>query len=159
MRLEKAQKLFDLARELAAARHGLTLADMQAKLGAGRRTAERFRDALDAMLGLEAAEDGGQKRWRLGTNHVPIDVLTRVNAEELAELAAAEALLRTGGFVFRAETLARLRQKIETGIRPRVATDLAAGWRQRAWRCARGHDRWCRARRWPRCGTPFWAAS
>ena len=46
MRHEKAGRLLELARMLAATAEGLTLDEMAERLGVGRRTAERMRDAV-----------------------------------------------------------------------------------------------------------------
>ena len=46
MRHEKAARLLDLARMLASSAEGLTLDEMAERLGVGRRTAERMRDAV-----------------------------------------------------------------------------------------------------------------
>lgn len=52
MRHEKAARLLELARRLAGSAEGLTLDEMAAAMGVGRRTAERMRDAVrdDARL-------------------------------------------------------------------------------------------------------------
>jgi transcriptional regulator GlxA family with amidase domain len=52
MRHEKAGRLLELARLLASTSEGLTLDEMAARLGVGRRTVERMRDAeVRAALG------------------------------------------------------------------------------------------------------------
>jgi len=50
MRYEPSQRLFRLARSLAASRTGLTLDEMAAELEVGRRTAERLRDSPASMF-------------------------------------------------------------------------------------------------------------
>ena len=66
MRHEKATRLLDLARMLAGSAEGLTLDEMAAALGVGRRTAERMRDAVWAAFPqMEAIDDPPTKRFRI----------------------------------------------------------------------------------------------
>ena len=97
MRHERLTQLVDLALELQASRRGLTLAEVQARLGVSRRTAERQLQALDQAFGVveDLDDDSRRKRWRVRTP--ALRQLVRVTAEELAELAlAAESLDRAG---------------------------------------------------------------
>ena len=58
MRHEKAGRLLELARLLASTAEGLTLDEMAERLGVGRRTAERMRDAVrDVFPQLEEVDD------------------------------------------------------------------------------------------------------
>lgn len=127
MRLEIVNKLFDLAREVAATRQGMTLTEMATRLQVGRRTAERYRDALDAMFTLDGTlQEDGQKRWRMTASSIPYDVLTKITANELAELAAAEREQRLHGMAARADNLRSLQQKLQTSIKRPVNTDVEA---------------------------------
>ena len=66
MRLEKPTAVLKLARALASNWEGLTLDEMAAFIGAGRRTAERMRDAVEDVFGpLDHIDDGRKKRFRL----------------------------------------------------------------------------------------------
>ena len=66
MRHEKAVRLIDLARHLAASAEGLTLDEMAAALGVGRRTAERTRDAVrEVFPDLEEIADPPTRRFRI----------------------------------------------------------------------------------------------
>ena len=97
MRYERMTQLFDLALELQASRRGLTMAEVEARLGVSRRTAERQLQALDQAFGMvEDVDDGSRrKRWRLQAPS--LRQLVRVSAEEFAELTlAAESLDRAG---------------------------------------------------------------
>ena len=129
MRQEKAGKLLDLARRLAASAEGLTLDEMAAATGAGRRTAERLRDAL-AMLfpQMEELTEGLVKRYRIPGG---LDgVFQTPTAEELLELNKAAASLRAGGAERRAQTLERLEHKVRSAMRSqalrRMVPDLEA---------------------------------
>ena len=97
MRHERLTQLVDLALELQASRRGLTLAEVQARLGVSRRTAERQLQALDQAFGVveDLDDDSRRKRWRVPAP--ALRQLVRVKAEELAELAlVAESLDRAG---------------------------------------------------------------
>src|SRR5260221_13286 len=66
MRHEKAGRLLELARMLAGTAEGLTLDDMAERLGVGRRTAERMRDAVrDVFPQLEEVDDPPTRRFRI----------------------------------------------------------------------------------------------
>ena len=129
MRQEKAGRLLDLARRLAASAEGLTLDEMAEATGAGRRTAERLRDAL-AMLfpQMEEMTEGLIKRYRIPGG---LDgVFQTPTAEELLELNKAAASLRGGGAERRAQTLERLEHKVRSAMRSqalrRMVPDLEA---------------------------------
>ena len=66
MRHDKAALLVELARSLAGSAEGLTLDEMGAAIGTGRRTTERMRDKLiDLFPQMEAVSDPPTKRWRI----------------------------------------------------------------------------------------------
>ena len=104
MRHEKAGLLLDLARRLAASAEGLTLDEMAAAVGVGRRTVERMRDALASLFpNLEEVEDPPSKRFRIVGG---LDGLFQnPTTEELVELGKA------------AEALRRLESKIRSAMR------------------------------------------
>ena len=116
MRHEKAGLLLGLARRLAASAEGLTLDEMAAAIGVGRRTVERMRDALwDLFPNLEEVEDPPTKRFRIAGG---LDGLFQnPTPEELVELGKASEALRTGGAPARAAALASLEAKIRSAMR------------------------------------------
>ena len=129
MRHEKASKLLELARLLASNAEGLTLDEMAERLGVGRRTAERMRDAVrEVFPQLEEIDDPPTRRFRLAGG---LDSLFQTpDADEMAALRnATEALARDGAGV-RAEALKSLEQKVLTSMRQsarrRVAPDMEA---------------------------------
>ncbi len=121
MRYEKADNLLQLALELQAARHGLSLADIEARCGVGRRTAMRMRDAISRNFPQleELAVDGRTKRWRLppGT----LDRLVAFTASELAALESAARLLERDNREDEAAELVGLSAKLRALLRPDVA--------------------------------------
>jgi predicted DNA-binding transcriptional regulator YafY len=129
VRHDKAAALLDLARRLAASAEGLTLDEMAQAVGAGRRTAERLRDALyDLFPQMEEVSEGAAKRFRIPGG---LDGLFQTpTAEELVELAKAAAQLRAAGAEPRARALERLERKIRSATRGaalrRLAPDIEA---------------------------------
>lgn len=129
MRYEKVARLLELARELASNADGLTLDEMAARLGAGRRTAERVRDTLwQVFPQMEEIQEGRHKRFRIPGG---LDgFMQQPSAEELAELDTAIRSLETGGGQARAGLLRSLAGKIRSAQRPsmrrRVEPDLEA---------------------------------
>ena len=66
MRHEKAARLLELARRLAASAEGLTLDEMAAALQVSRRTVERMRDAVrEAFPQMEEIADPPTVRFRI----------------------------------------------------------------------------------------------
>src|SRR6201995_4969194 len=110
VRHEKAGQLLELARLLASTAEGLTLDEMAERLGVGRRTAERMRDAVrDVFPQLEEVDDPPTRRFRIPAG---LDGLFQApTAEELAALAAAAEVLAREGAVARAGALKSLEQK------------------------------------------------
>ncbi len=121
MRYEKADNLLQLALEMQAARGGLSLADIERKFGCSRRTAMRMRDAFlrNFPQAEEIASDERIKRWRLPPG--VLDRLIAFNAEELADLETAVALLKRDNLPDRAASLAGLAAKLKALLRPDVA--------------------------------------
>lgn len=129
MRHEKAARLLELARRLAGSAEGLTLDEMAAAMGVGRRTAERMRDAVrDAFPQMEEVEDPPTRRWRIPAG---LDgVFQAPTADEFAALRAAAEYFRSIGAQARAKALGHLEQKVlsamRAGVRRKLAPDLEA---------------------------------
>jgi len=129
MRHEKAGRLLELARLLASTAEGLTLDEMAERLGVGRRTAERMRDAVrDVFPQLEEVDDPPTRRFRIPAG---LDGLFQApTAEELAALNAAGEMFAQQGAQGRAGALRSLEQKVlsatRAAARRRLAPDLEA---------------------------------
>jgi len=129
MRHEKASQVLELARHLAGTAEGLTLDEMAARMGVGRRTAERMRDAVRELFPqLEELEDPPTRRFRISAgldsfHHAP-------TADELVALRTAAEALAASGASARAASLQVLEQKIlaatRAAARRRLAPDLEA---------------------------------
>lgn len=116
MRHQKANTLLDLARHLASSAEGLTLDEMAAAVGVGRRTAERMRDALQSLFPqMEDFPDGPSKRFRIPNG---LDsFFQNPTKEELLELNKAAAALQEAGAASRARSLESLERKVRGAIR------------------------------------------
>ena len=129
MRHDKAASVVELARALAGSAEGLTLDEMAAVLGSGRRTAERMRDKLiDLFPQMEVVADPPSKRWRIPAG---LDgFLQAPTADELAALGAAQAELVRAGAKSRATALKSLEGKMLAALRAparrKLAPDLEA---------------------------------
>ncbi|MBA4013144.1 MAG: DNA-binding transcriptional regulator [Phenylobacterium sp.] len=129
MRHEKAARLLDLARMLASSAEGLTLDEMADRLGVGRRTAERMRDAVrEAFPQLEEVDDPPTRRFRIPAG---LDgIFQAPSADEFAALRAAAEQYKAAGARARAGALLSLEQKvlsaIRAGARRKLAPDLEA---------------------------------
>ena len=129
MRHEKAGRLLELARMLAATAEGLTLDEIAQRLGVGRRTAERMRDAVrDVFPQLEEVDDPPTRRFRIPAG---LDGLFQApTAEELAALASAADTFAGQGAGARAAALRSLEQKVlsatRAAARRKLAPDLEA---------------------------------
>lgn len=129
MRQEKAAKVLELARRLAATAEGLTLDEMASAMGVGRRTAERMRDAVRELFPeLTEIEDPPTRRFRIPGGLGSL--FQTPTAEELAALHAAVEVLKRSGSGLRAQQLATLELKILSAMREparrRMAPDLEA---------------------------------
>ena len=128
MRYERVKDILDLAVRLQGVLGGLTLDDIQAGFSISRRTAERWRDAVEAAFGpLETVDRDDRKLyWRLRSN--ALRRLVSVSAKELAEVETAAAALDRTGFEDRAALLrdlaAKLRATLREETRARVESDL-----------------------------------
>src|SRR6201996_1341053 len=129
MRHEKAAQLLDLARRLASSAEGLTLDEMAERMGVGRRTAERMRDAArDLFPQMEEIDDPPPRRFRIPGG---LDGLFLApDADELAALRGAAETLASQGAGIRADALRELERKILASMRAsarrKVAPDLEA---------------------------------
>ena len=129
MRHDKALMVIDLARGMAASAEGLTLNEMAAQLGVGRRTAERMRDAVLMLFPqVEEVSDPPTKRWRIRGGLSAFEQAP--TAPEMLELTKAAAGLRASGEPGRAAALEGLERKIKAAMRSttlnRMAPDLEA---------------------------------
>jgi predicted DNA-binding transcriptional regulator YafY len=129
VRHDKASALLGLARRLASTAEGMTLDEMAAAMGVGRRTAERMRDALAALFPeLEEVAEGSVKRFRIKGG---LDgVFQSPTREELVELSKTAAALSTSGAAPRARALESLERKVRSAMRSsalrKVVPDLEA---------------------------------
>lgn len=129
MRHEKAGRLLEMARLLASTAEGLTLDEMAERLGVGRRTVERMRDAVrEVFPALEEVDDPPTRRFRIPSG---LDGLFQApTAEELAALTAAGAAFEKQGATARAQALRSLERKVlsatRAAARRKLAPDLEA---------------------------------
>ena len=122
---ERAIDIIELAIRMQAARGGVTISQIRERLGVSRRTAERLRDSVDVLFGLEeVVTEDLHKHWRLQSQGLA--PLVRISAQELAELAGAAEHLRGVGQVDRAARLEELEAKLRALTRPRARADLEA---------------------------------
>lgn len=125
MRHEKAKTLIVLAIALASSPNGLTLDEMAVAAGAGRRTAERMRDALrDLFPRMEDIDDPPTKRFKIpgGLSRL----LVGPTSEEVAALAAAAELAENAGQRLTAARLHGLSAKLLASPTDSLAHDLSA---------------------------------
>lgn len=121
----RAIDIIDLAVHMQAVRGGVTIAEIKERLGVSRRTAERLRDAVDVLFGLEEVVTADpHKHWRLQSRG--LSPLIRITPQELAELALAAELLQGTGQPDRAARLQDLDAKLHALARPRAKPDLDA---------------------------------
>ncbi|MEW5729501.1 MAG: WYL domain-containing protein, partial [Pseudomonadota bacterium] len=121
MRYEKADNLLQLALEMQAARGGLSLKDIEAKFGVGRRTAMRMRDAVLRNFPQceEVETDERIKRWRIPSG--TLDRLINFTADELAALEGAVRLFDRDNREDEAACLSDLSGKLRALLKPDVA--------------------------------------
>lgn len=123
MRLEKPAMLLDLARKLASSPEGMTLDEMADALGVHRRTAQRFRDAMqDLFPAMEEVPDGKTKRWRI-TNGLD-GLYQSPTPEELSALAIAADAFRRQGAQVRADALDSLSVKVKSAMRAKALSKV-----------------------------------
>jgi predicted DNA-binding transcriptional regulator YafY len=130
MRYEPAKRLFRLAILLAGRRMGLSLDEMAAELGVGRRTVERLRDTLvDIFPQLDSYDDEERvRRWRLPQGALVDIAPPRPEALAAVDVAARE--FERHGEPDRADLLREassiLRAFMNPGALTRTETDVAA---------------------------------
>jgi len=134
MRYEKAETLVRLALDLQGSLAGLSLDEIRERYAPdpetplSRRTAERLRDAIERLFPqLEQANPGElPKRWRLPT--ATANGFAAVDAEELAALATAAAVLRRDNLNDQAEKVETAAAKLRAGLKrqtiARIEPDL-----------------------------------
>lgn len=121
MRYEKSDHLLQLALDMQATRSGVSLQDIQQRYDVGRRTAMRMRDSVlrNFPQAEEVPTSEKVKRWR-----IPPKTLNRLvdfSAEELADLEAAIAVMRSENRPQQANSLWKLSNKLRALLRPDVA--------------------------------------
>lgn len=118
MRYERLTDIVHLATCLQGRRGGMTMDDIAAEFGVSRRTAERMRDAVEAIFGPLETVDTGDKRnhWRLRST--ALRGLVRIAPEEIAELESAAGSLERTGPAERVGTLRELALKLRALSRP-----------------------------------------
>ena len=105
-----------------------TANSVHVRQAAARRTAERLRDAVEAVFGpIESvARDDNRRHWRLRSD--ALRRLVSVSAEESAQIASAAAALERAGFGAHAKGLLDLATKLRATLRTeslaRLESDL-----------------------------------
>ena len=128
MRYERLRDIVRLAVRLQGTLAGLTLDDIGAEFSVSRRTAERLRDAVEAVFGpLEIVDAADIRRhWRLRSD--ALRRLVHLSAEELAQVEAAVQVLERAGLEDNASVLRGLGTKLRAMLRPdslaRIESDL-----------------------------------
>ncbi len=119
MRYERLVDHVRLAMHLQGAHGGMTIADIQEMFSVSRRTAERMRDAVEAVFGpLETVdvETGDRRiRWRLRSR--ALHSFVQISPDELADIEAAAGSLDNAGLPERAGKLRDLVVKLRAASR------------------------------------------
>jgi predicted DNA-binding transcriptional regulator YafY len=115
--------LLHLARLLSSSPEGLTIDDMADALGVHRRTAQRFRDALQGLFPqMEETADGKSKRWRIAAG---LDGLYQSpTPEEVSSISIAADAFRRQGALASADVLDSLAVKIKSAMRGRALSRI-----------------------------------
>jgi len=131
VRYEKAETILRIALDMQGTAEGLSLDDIRRNYSdrpLSRRTAERFRDAIERVFPQAQQANPGElpKRWRLPTGTV--SGFACVSAEELADLASGVSLLRRENMAMQAgnaeRAVSKLRALMRSDALTRVAPDL-----------------------------------
>ena len=131
MRLEKSQRLLELAYQMQGTAVGITLGDIMERFSVSRRTAERMRDAVCAVFPQAEENDlgDGYKRWRIPLSKKGMAVIP-VTADELATMHVAAENLRQDQRVDQANVVdgvvAKLRAVMGPDVLRRVEVDYDA---------------------------------
>lgn len=125
IRYDKVDKMLQLAMQMQASRGGLSLQDIEQRVGVGRRTAMRMRDSLLRIFpqAEEVETDERIKRWR-----IPPGVLNQLiafSADELADLLSAVDLLKRDNLHTRAASVENIYAKLSALMKPDVARKVA----------------------------------
>lgn len=125
VRYEKADTILRIALDMQGTAEGLSLEDIQRNYSdkpLSRRTAERFRDAIERVFPQMRQANPGElpKRWRLPTGTV--SGLASVSAEELADLAIGVSLLRRENMLVQADNAESAVSKLRALMRPTALT-------------------------------------
>jgi predicted DNA-binding transcriptional regulator YafY len=130
VRYAPAERMFRLARHLAATRTGLTLDEMATEIGVGRRTVERLRDSLMAMFPQMEWRDDEERvrRWLLPASAL-VGVID-VPAEAVAAIETSARECEVRGEADRAGLLREAATSLRAMMRPdalrRAEPDIAA---------------------------------
>lgn len=128
MGFDPAIKLLQLALEMQAARHGITLEQIAERFGVSGRHAIRMKDAILRCFPQAEELPTGEKtkRWRIPPGK--LNDLVAFNAEELAALETAVRLMKQGSMDAEAAEIAAVLTKLRALIQvaARVETDLDA---------------------------------
>ncbi|PZW41313.1 hypothetical protein C8P66_12120 [Humitalea rosea] len=119
-RHEKLSQALSLILSLSTSQGGLTVREMMAIQGCGRRTIERLLKAIDQVCrSLEQVPSAErEKRWRLGPT--PLAWAVAISLEEVAEIEAAahrldgEGLRESAGRLRSASRKLRARDRADT---------------------------------------------
>ena len=119
MRYQRLAEILRLATLLQGSPGGLTIAEIQEEFSISRRTAERMRDAVEAVFGpLEAVdvETGDRRiRWRLRSR--ALHPFIQISPDELADIEAAAGSLDSASLAERASKLRDLAVKLRAASR------------------------------------------
>lgn len=118
-----AEQLLRLILDLASTRTGLTIGELQDRLGVGRRTVERLLEAARRFVEVEQAPalDDRRKRWRVRT--LP-RVLAEPSAEELAALELAAHDFAEDGLEAHGDALSGLAAKLKAAALEKAGMSL-----------------------------------
>jgi predicted DNA-binding transcriptional regulator YafY len=123
MRQERVKKVLECAQHMAASAEGLTLDELCQRLGEGRRTVERMRDAVRALFFVEVIDEPPTRRFRIP--HGLGGAFDTPTAEELAALRRAVERFGSAEGGASAAALASLERKLLSSLRDRVRSRLA----------------------------------
>ena len=112
MRYERVSDIVKLAIRLQGTAEGLTLDDIAAEFSVSRRTAERMRDAVEAVFGPLLVVENGDKRLHWKLDSYDIRKVARITPLELIELESAANGLDRDGLTERAAILRELSEKL-----------------------------------------------
>jgi predicted DNA-binding transcriptional regulator YafY len=114
MRFEKAKSLLQLTMKMQSTREGISLTDIEQEFGVGRRTAQRMRDAVEALFPqIEEVNTGERvKRWRLPSGVV--NKLVSFEADDIASLDLAASILEQNNLADEAASISKTSVKIQS---------------------------------------------